>query len=301
MTGRARWRSAPLRRRFVRRDPPFVASSSPPPLATLARTRGGDVRVKVFLSLLWIAAAPPYDATLSDRTMAELVGVPTTPAGLRRVAEAVRALESSSLVAVERVQGRPRTLRLLDDGGTGAAYIPPGAQIRAGADSVANRYVRLPAGLFVNGWLPCLDGPALTTLLVLLAQGGGEPEGCWISATHLENAYGVSQSTWYRGVRDLRALALLRTRQSSIATGGWRTPHFRGVHRVDLRILGEAPSECKRPEHVDGPPRLLPVGETPSTQSLATRNSTTLQGLREQPPYAQRLSGPRSWDAAISG
>ena len=53
---RVHGRAAPVRRLFVERALP----DSPPPLATLLRGgRGGEVRLKLYLSILWFAGGPP--------------------------------------------------------------------------------------------------------------------------------------------------------------------------------------------------------------------------------------------------
>src|SRR5688500_8111034 len=85
---RARHRELQLRRSFVARREGKVG---PPPLALLMRGgRGGEVRLKLLLSLLWVGAKPPHDVTFPSRAWAHLIGLadPDTN-GARRIREAI--------------------------------------------------------------------------------------------------------------------------------------------------------------------------------------------------------------------
>jgi hypothetical protein len=61
---------------FVRR-PDDDASLAAPPLATMLRGgRGGEVRLKLFLSMQLIAVAHPYDVTRTASYWAHLLSLP---------------------------------------------------------------------------------------------------------------------------------------------------------------------------------------------------------------------------------
>ncbi|HVF74574.1 MAG TPA: hypothetical protein VM938_05955, partial [Acidimicrobiales bacterium] len=68
--------------------------------------RGGAVRLKLYLSFLWFAAAPPHDVTYPARAWASLLGLEDPEArGARRIIDAITWLDAHDFVVVE---GRPR-------------------------------------------------------------------------------------------------------------------------------------------------------------------------------------------------
>ena len=104
----------------------FIASSVDhrlPPLAQLVQSgRGWDVRLRVYLTLLWGALPPSYTVALGAAAYAQIAGVK----GARQVRSAVKALVDLELVEIaEDAPGKPYALRPLDESGDGRPYTAP--------------------------------------------------------------------------------------------------------------------------------------------------------------------------------
>ncbi len=125
---RAVGRSAQVRRRFIER-----ADNTPdsPPLARLLRGgRGGQVRTKLLLTMLWVGANPPHDVTYPARAYAELLGLPKPETtGARRVLDAIDWLEQRRFLTVENRPGHPSRVTLLRELADGQPYTVPGAAL----------------------------------------------------------------------------------------------------------------------------------------------------------------------------
>jgi hypothetical protein len=121
--------------------------------------------------------------------------------GARRVSDAIDWLAGHKLLVAERRQGAPGTVRLLSQDGSGAPYVRPTPQ---------GRYVRLPLGMWEEGWIVRLSGTALTLLIVLLDLQGGRATPQWISPAQARRRYDLSPDTWAKGLRELRALRSVR-------------------------------------------------------------------------------------------
>ncbi|GAB3866285.1 hypothetical protein GCM10029963_78450 [Micromonospora andamanensis] len=114
---------APVRNVFV-----SALGDEVPPLAALLRGggRGGVVRVKLYLSLLWVCAAAPYQASYPARAWAALLGLPDYETkGVRRIHEATRDLMDHQFIVAQDRGGQPSLLTLLDESGAGEIYLPP--------------------------------------------------------------------------------------------------------------------------------------------------------------------------------
>lgn len=236
LANRGRWRAAPVRRRFVRRD---LARADDPAAATmwgLLGDRGGDVRLKLFLSVIWLASSAPYDVTLPERSWAKLVGLDPTAGDARRVRHALEGLTRSGLVRTVGRPGGTRVVTLLDESGRGDAYRPPGEAARK-EPGTYHQYLRLPSTLWTNGWTRELSGAATASLLVLLAYGAEDPAGRWLSPGLVERSCGLSLSTWRRGTRELRDLGVARARPTVVGGSARHEPRRRNVWVVDLGHL----------------------------------------------------------------
>jgi hypothetical protein len=147
----------------------FIAGKDPaadPPLARMLRGgRGGEVRVKLYLCLTLIAAAPPYDLRLIPaRSWARMLALPDPEkAGARRISDALNWLEKAKLVSLTRQAGAPPVIKLLSPLGTGHKYTRPTV-----------RWVTVPLGLWRQQWITRLSGSGLALLLVLLELQGGK-------------------------------------------------------------------------------------------------------------------------------
>jgi hypothetical protein len=128
--------------------------------------QGGEVRLKLYLTMSLLAVGPPFDIKpIPARSWAAALDI-DGPAhnGARRVSDAIGWLVEHKLLLAERRQGAPGTVRLLSQDGTGGPYTRP---------TPSARYVRLPLGIWDEGWIVRLSGTALALLIVLLDLQGG--------------------------------------------------------------------------------------------------------------------------------
>lgn len=206
--------SAPVRRAFIARAPGVEAV---PPLARVLRSgRGAGVRLKLLLSLLWVAVAPPHDVSLPARTWATLLGLKDPEgAGARQVRSGFSWLASNSFVRVQEVPGQPSVVRLLDESTNNRPYVLPAVAFKkaqkAERDPDRHIYVRLPSAFWTNGWAVRLSGPGTAMLLVLLDARGartGERE-LWFSPSVAEARYALSENTRTAGLSELAEAGLV--------------------------------------------------------------------------------------------
>lgn len=236
--------AAPLRLSFIGAHDDDREDGAVPPLARLLRGgRGGEVRLKLELSFLWFAAAPPHDVSLPARVWAVLLGLEDPEArGTRRIRQAIDALESSNLIRVERQPGMPPRIWLLDEGALDVPYTLPGAAFNAARntpDAWRHRYIQLPDTLWTNGWIATLSGAATAMLLVLFAERGTDKSGkeLWFSPKRADQLYGLSEDTRSKGLRELRAAGLVTARRRSASRNALDTRRVRNTYRlVDARL-----------------------------------------------------------------
>lgn len=247
---RNRSRAAQVRRLLIER--PDV--SRPTPLARLLRGgRGGSVRLKLYLSMIWLASAPPHDVAYPARAWATLLDLPDPDkAGARRVNDSVAWLEAHDFVTVETVPGHPNRVTLLDESGTGRRYLVPGAaynrarQKKADAGQMErHRYVQLPSDFWTSGWLATLSGPAVAMLLVLLAERSSDAadQDLWFSPGVADKRYSLSEDTRSAGLNELRRASLIVVRRKPISNDVFDFRRFRNVYQFD-------PSALSRPAEV---------------------------------------------------
>ena len=185
---------------FVRRTD---ATDPPPPLAQLMRGgQGGEVRLKLYLTMSLLAVSPPYDIPpVPARAWAEALELADPGRnGARRVNDALIWLDRHKFVESEGRRGTPGPVRLLSQSGTGEPYTRPAG---------GGRYVRLPLGVWQDGWIVGLSGSALTMLIILLDLQGGRAQPSWVSPSVARRRYDLSPETWSKGTRELVGLNLL--------------------------------------------------------------------------------------------
>jgi hypothetical protein len=190
----------PLAQAFIRRA---NADDSPPPLTRLMRGgQGGEVRLKLYLTMSLLAVRAPFDLpAIPARSWAEALDLPDPERnGARRVSDAIDWLAENKLIVAERRQGAPSPIRLLSQDGLGKPYVRP---------TPAGRYVRLGLGLWYHGWIVRLSGTALAILAVLLDLQGGRAQPQWISPTQARRRYDLSPDTWTKGLKELEGLGLV--------------------------------------------------------------------------------------------
>lgn len=258
---RAKGRSAPVRRLFLERTD---TSAPTTPLALMLRGgRGGGVRLKLYLSFLWLAAAPPHELRYPARAWAQLLDLedPETK-GARRIADATRWLDEHDFIELSTIPGYSSTVQLLNEAGTGTAYELPGSAYNRLRESnpkaaAAHRYIQLPASLWTSGWVAVLSPAALSMLLVLRVHAGANPsEDVWISPGYAKDTYLLSEETRTRGLRELAQVGLISiTRRQLVSSDSFDFRRFRNLYqfkpeRLEQRASGaEGATAAPQPLH----------------------------------------------------
>lgn len=208
--------------------------------------RGGHVRIKLYLSLLWVAAREPYSTSRPARFWAALIGLEDPEGkGARRIRSALGDLKRANLVTVKRHGGNASEILLLNETGSGKPYTVPGLTgIGSTPDSTtkAERYFRVPESFWTYGWVEKLSSPAITMLLILLAEGAHNGRASWFSAGASSKRYGISASTRKTGLNELVRLGLVEvdtTAPLAAVVSSMRKP--RNVYSVDLDAFTAKP------------------------------------------------------------
>lgn len=236
-------RALPLRRAFAERPD---NADRPTPLARMLRGgRGGSVRLRLYLSYLWLGAAPPHELTYPARAWAELLDLDDPEgAGARRIADAVRWLEKNEFITVTNRAGAPNVVRLLSDAGTGTEYETPGAaynRLRGKQPAEIHRYIQLPPTLWTSGWMAVLSPAALAMLIILRIQVGAkdpDKEEVWIAPDYAEKAFLLAEETRTRGIRELEGANLITVRRRRlVTTDNFDFRRFRNVYSLRFPML----------------------------------------------------------------
>lgn len=231
----------------------FVESrvpANPPPLTQLLRGgRGGEVKVKLLLSMMWSAPSAPYDVTFPARTWATLLGLPDPEGkGAARVNDAIRTLTKLHYIRAVQRAGQPSRVFLLNELGTGEPYSHPGEIWQAVKDADSRirrktpRYMQLPVDLWVNGWMAALSGTGLAMLLVLLDSARGkEPVRLWFSQSVAKDRYALTEPTRKRGLDELERYGLITVERAQIVRDEVSTRRYRNTYTVHPETLQKLP------------------------------------------------------------
>jgi hypothetical protein len=191
----------PLVESFVRRN---GESGAAPPLVLLLRGgQGGEVRLKLYLTIALLAVRSPFVITdpVPARSWAAALGLDDPEhKGARRIGGAISWLAEHRFLDTGRRQGTPGSVQLLSQDLSGSAYQRPGPD---------TRYIQLPLGLWDEGWIVRLSGTALAILIVLLDLQGGRAQPQWISPAEARRRYDLSPDTWTKGLKELKELDLV--------------------------------------------------------------------------------------------
>jgi hypothetical protein len=253
---RARERSTAVRHTFI--GQPWLSTESTsdraladPPLALLLRaSKGGAVRLKFYLAVLWQAGGGDqrHSVNWPARAWAALLDLPDPERrGDRRIRDAIRALEHAGLITANRKLGRPTQLVLRRDDASGSPYVHPGEAAHAkkdkGAFDPGELYVQLPPGFWTRGWAIVLSAPGVAMLLVMLMlTKNAAKKGIWINPAQARLRFGLSEDTWTRGVAELRFHGLVEIRKKPVSEDfGWR--RVRNTYTVNFSRLDEHPLE----------------------------------------------------------
>lgn len=234
--------SIPVRSAFV------VSSESdvPPPLTQLLRGgRGGEVKVKLLLSMIWVAAAEPFDVTLPARAWAELLGLddPGTK-GAARVNAAIRKLIEMKYLGADKRPGQPSRIILRSELGDGDLYSHPGAAWDAAKDAAPRvrrnipRYMRIPSALWTSGWVALLSGPGMAMLLILLESARGRnPEDLWFAPSVAAARYSLNEATRKKGLDELESFGLITVGRALVVRDVLSTKRMRNTYTVQMEEL----------------------------------------------------------------
>ena len=191
--------------------------------------RGGQLRAKLYLSLLWVCAKEPYDVARPARAWAALLGLPEYETkGVRRVQEAFRELAQRELVVLEERGGLPSRAIVLSEKGDGSPFRPASdaysaLQVAGARDDLLreHRYFRVPSTLWTAGHIARLNGPGLAMLLALFSERrGSENPSVWFSPARASARFGFAASTRTQGLKELRQLGLVRTTTKTVSENG---------------------------------------------------------------------------------
>jgi hypothetical protein len=227
--------------------------ATPPPLTQLLRGgRGGEVKVKLLLSMMWSAPSAPYDVTFPARTWATLLGLPDPEGkGAARVNDAIRTLTKLHYVRAVQRAGQPSRVFLLNELGTGEPYSHPGEIWQAVKDADSRvrrkipRYMQLPVDLWVNGWMAALSGTGLAMLLVLLDSARGkEPVRLWFSQSVAKDRYALTEPTRKRGLDELEEYGLITVEREQVVRDEVSTRRYRNTYTVHTDVFGTLPEEA---------------------------------------------------------
>lgn len=200
-----------------------------PPLARVL-AGGGEIRLKVLVTVLMMATEPPHATKVASKDLAAMLGLRDPDgAGARRVNKAIRDLEGMSLVERKPRPGHVPGITVLNPEGAGGAYNDL---------KLSRPYITLPITLWKRGWLISLSGRALALLIILREVTGGRTDNtAWLPGIRKEQ-YGLSPDTWTRASRELEEAGLLTVTTEVLSFQGeprrrnWyalhldRLPHF---------------------------------------------------------------------------
>ena len=178
-----------------------------PPLARLLRGgQGGDVRVKLYMTMTMLAARQPHDIrSIPARVWAQVLGLPDPPRnGARRIGDALDHLAGMRLIRVTGRQGSPRDVILRSPAGDGRKYSWRGRW-----------YISMPLGFWTNEWIYHLTGSGAALLLALrdMRSDRKPTDPPWLT-TAGKNRYGLSEATWTRATKELVEKDLLTVRRT---------------------------------------------------------------------------------------
>jgi hypothetical protein len=248
---RRRTSGAPVRKGFVS-TVFYAGGTATPSLAAMLRGggRGGQLRVKLYISLLWLCAAAPYEASLPARAWAALLGLADHETrGVRRIHEAIRDLHDRKLITVRDRGGMPSILGLLDENGGGEPYIPPSTayntlarQNAAPAQLRRHQYFRIPSSFWTEGYVSQLGGPGVAMLLVLLCEQPRAGAGIWFTPETARQRFALAHSTRATGLQQLRELGLVTSQVAVTSEDGTYLTfqRRRNVHQLNLGAEGSA-------------------------------------------------------------
>ena len=271
-------RNAQVRIRFISRD---SADDPAPPLARLLRGgRGGQVRLKLLLSYLWMQTDERgVPLAYPAQVWAQLLGLDRPEdAGARRINEAQAWLERNKFITVQAKPGYANRVTVLTETGdkNPEPYLAPGAAARARRntpDAIRHLYVQIPATFWTNGYLALLSGAGLALYLILLDQyGPGQlddaPGPVWFSPKAFKDRYALSEDTRAKGINDLQDLGLVAVTRQPINPGDFDLERIRNAYTLLPAFLNTPATRSPASPPADGPV-VIPEGLHASSAGLS--------------------------------
>lgn len=160
------------------------------------------MRLKLYLSLVWISARAPHQTEFPARSWAEALGLDDPDGnGLRRVNEALAWLDRNQFVRIEKQPGRPARVFVREETGSGKEYVAPW--------DVRDTYIKVPKEFWQHGWQAMLSGAAVALLLVILDHQFSYPGAFWLSPLVRRERYSLSDETWKKGTAELERFGIV--------------------------------------------------------------------------------------------
>lgn len=209
------------------------ASSGHPPLSELVRGgRGGEVRLKLYLTITMVATRAPHDlSSPSPGWWAQTLGV-TGKAPSRRVYTGLRWLAEHGFIRLTPRAGNYPTITLLDSALSRDPYERPMAK--------GSRYISLPLDIWRRGWILDLAATELALLMVLLDVQQGRDQGRYITGAD-RFAYGLSPDTWTKATKSLSKRGVLEVRR--VPQGGeFDYRRMRNSYKINRERLALPPA-----------------------------------------------------------
>jgi hypothetical protein len=207
--------------------------------------RGGQIRVKLLISLLWICSSAPYSTTRPASAFAALLGLDGYETnGTRRIQQALRDLADRNFVRVIQQGAHSPRIELLSETGDGTAYTSPVETYNAlsrkdgtlPSELRAHRYFRVPTAFWTQDWIYRLSGAATAMYLSMLAEKSLNAEEVWFSPSRAEARFGLATSTRKAGIKEQQQLGAVTTTSRSVSDTGRIIDHTRrrNVYRLDI-------------------------------------------------------------------
>lgn len=215
--------TAPIRTAFVQIRG-TSGESIPGPLAGLVRAHDG-LALDLYLLLMALASAPPYDVTKNAKYWARALGLVDERGthNTTTISKAWGRLERSQLISRERKNGLASITPLREDG-SGKPYKPP-----SGSGSKRELYFRIPYAYWIGENPPheSLLPREKAMLLIALSRLTNE---FTLTAENVAKWYGVSVDTAQKGFKGLVDKGVLkvdyRRRRAPDAPDGWTNETF---------------------------------------------------------------------------
>jgi hypothetical protein len=200
--------------------------------------RGGEVRLKLYLTMVLVATRSPHEIReVPARVWAEMLGLDDPEVlGARRVSDALDWLNKKKFIQLTSKRGTPPTVRLLSAAGDGTDFARGRGQ-----------YLRVPLGIWEHKWIVLLSGRELALLLVLLdLQGGRDKSNPPSLPGELRRRSGLSDDTWARATAELKARSLLTVKKKP-HEGPFVMKRLRNTYWVHTEVLSQPISKAAKP------------------------------------------------------